>query len=130
MANLHRPTLDEMQRALDERTLLPDEDPSSEYIDDALHWILVYTELLRFKASMIEAAERSSEGMTAAARADIGVDQNLLGAQAQRYRVRLEYWAKRAAALTDARSSSSSNRVDGTARESPPVQTRRARRAP
>lgn len=70
-----------MQRTLDERTLLPDEDPSSEYIDDALHWILVYTELLRFKASMIEAAARSSDHMTPAARADIAIDQELLGAR-------------------------------------------------
>jgi hypothetical protein len=99
--SITRPTPEEMQRAVDERTLLPEEDPTSIYVEDALHWIMVYSELLQFKSTMIEAAERASSGLTEAARADIEVDQQLLRAQAERYRVRSEFWYERAAALSN-----------------------------
>jgi hypothetical protein len=94
-------SLAELQRAVDARTLLPGENPNSQYIDDALHWVLVYSELLQFKAVLIDATERASLGLSDAASADIAIDDALLRAQADRYRVRSEFWKERAAVLSD-----------------------------
>ena len=96
-----RPTPEEIGRALDQHTLLPDEDPSTEYLEDALHWILVYSELIQFKETMLASAASASEGLTPAARQDIAIDQVLLRAQADRYRARSAFWYERAATLTD-----------------------------
>jgi hypothetical protein len=106
-----------MQRAVDERTLLPGEDTDSVQIDDALHWIQVYAELLRFKDSMLAAAERAAEGLTDSARADISIDQDLLRAQAQRYRARSEFWFARAGELSDGQPARAvGGTADGTGR--------------
>jgi hypothetical protein len=98
------PTPEEVGRALDHATLLPDEDPASTFIDDALHWVFVYSELLEFKSYMIAAAKMASDGLTYAARQDVAIDQDLLGAQAARYQVRLAFWQERAATLSNGHS--------------------------
>lgn len=88
-----------MQRAIDKRTLLPGEDPSSLILEDAVHWISVYAELLTFKRSMLEAAATAMKTMTKDAARDVDIDQQLLRAQARRYVARQEFWVQRLAEL-------------------------------
>jgi hypothetical protein len=97
-------SLDDMARAIDQRTLLAGEDPRSLYLEDALHWLEIYAELIQFKASVLEAADIASDAMSETARRDVAFDQDLLRAQADRYRIRRQYWSARAADLAVERS--------------------------
>ena len=87
-------------RAVDQRALLPGEDPSSTYLEDAVHWIRVYEELIGFKDAMLDRADLEAGDLTAEATADINVDRRLLRAQAARYRARYAFWMERVAELT------------------------------
>ena len=92
-------TPNDVQRAIDKRTLLPGEDPGSLILEDAVHWISVYGELLTFKRSMLEAASNAMKSMTKDATRDVDIDQQLLRAQARRYVARQEFWVQRLAEL-------------------------------
>lgn len=95
------PTLYELQRAIDERTLLPGEDPSSSLAEDAVHWIRVYAELIAVKASLIDRAEQARHGLSDDAVKDLDLDQRLFSAQFGRYKARHEYWLRRVADLAN-----------------------------
>ncbi len=101
------PSLRELQRAKDERTLLPGEDPSSTYLEDALHWLRVYEELITVKASLLDRTADALEGLTDDACEDLDVDQRLLRAQAARYKSRQRYWLHRVTELANGRSKTS-----------------------
>jgi DhnA family fructose-bisphosphate aldolase class Ia len=60
----------------------------------------VYGELLEMKRSALATTEGMAASMTEAARDDVSFDVRLLGAQAERYRLRHEYWTARAAELS------------------------------
>jgi hypothetical protein len=92
-------TFADMTRAIDQHTLLFGEDPRSLYLEDALHWLQVYAELIQFKASVLEVADIAAEAMSETARRDVAFDQDLLRAQADRYRIRRQFWSARAADL-------------------------------
>lgn len=98
------PTPRELRRATDARTLLPGEDPSSSHVEDAVHWIRVYGELMSVKVSLLDRAEQLVRGISDDAMMDIDVDQRLLRAQARRYRGRYEYWLRRVTELGNATS--------------------------
>lgn len=50
------------ERALDGPTVLPGEDPASMLVEDAVHWIRVYGELLGVKAACWNASTRRVVG--------------------------------------------------------------------
>ena len=93
------PSPDELQRAVDEHTLLAGEDPSSTYVDDAVHWIRVYGELVAVKTMLLQRAEYAMAELTDDAVSDLSIDQRLLRAQAERYRSRYAYWLARLSEL-------------------------------
>jgi hypothetical protein len=97
-----QPSVSDLQRAVDERTLLHGEDPDTPYIDDAVHWIRVYGELIPVKLSLLERLEESRHGLTDDAVSDLDVDVRLLRAQADRYTARREYWLQRVKKLGSA----------------------------
>lgn len=91
------------QAALDEvepNRLLAGEDESTQHLDDALHWIKVYTELLDFKRKILNTTEDSVETMDPDASQEVtDTDLKALNAEALRFDRRLAYWRRRAAAM-------------------------------
>lgn len=91
------------QAALDEvepNRLLAGEDESTQHLDDALHWIKVYTELLEFKRKILNTTEESVETMDPDASQEVtDTDLKALNAEALRFDRRLAYWRRRAAAM-------------------------------
>jgi hypothetical protein len=85
------------EKAMDGDRLLPGEDPASQYLDDALHWLSVYTELLQAKAAMQEALnERLSQTTEAVAREEIGgTDVVILEREMRRFQDRIDFWRGR-----------------------------------
>ena len=81
--------------ASDERRLLPEENPRSEFVDDALHWVKVYMELLRLKADMIAVTERQRDEIPKEGRPEVDLDLELLKVHAGRLEKRLEFWRLR-----------------------------------
>lgn len=82
--------------AVDTERLLAGEDPSSRIRDDALHWIDVYTELLEFKLRVLDESAAVAAEMSEPALAEISAtDVEVLRAEADRFRERLEFWRKR-----------------------------------
>lgn len=96
------PSPEELARITDPDELLAGEDPGSVFIVDAVHWIRVYGELLALKDALLERADEMTRGMSDDAMKDAAIDQRFLRAQADRYRLRREYWATRAAELNSA----------------------------
>ncbi len=82
--------------------LLDGEDPDSTYIEDASHWIAVYSELLLFKERLVDAAEQSMRNMTEplARNEAVQVDLPVLLSQRNRLRQRLDFWKDRRRALS------------------------------
>ncbi len=91
------------QAALDEvepNRLLAGEDESTQHLDDALHWIKVYAELLDFKRKVLNTTEDSLETMDPDASQEVtDTDLIALNAEALRFDRRLAYWRRRAAAM-------------------------------
>lgn len=82
--------------------LLDGEDPTSSYLEDASHWIAVYSELLLFKERLVDAAEQGMRNMTEplARNEAIQVDLPVLLAQRNRLRQRLDFWKERGRELS------------------------------
>jgi hypothetical protein len=85
------------EEAADPDRLLPGEDPTSPYPDDADKWIEVYQELLVFKRRLLGVAEEALEGLEdkPARREVIDTDRIVLEAEVKRFERRLEFWKKR-----------------------------------
>jgi hypothetical protein len=75
--------------------MLPGEDPRSRFVEDAQHWISVYTELLAFKEAILQRAGSVIAELNDAAVHDASIDHRLLDAQVVRYRERLAFWSAR-----------------------------------
>ena len=77
--------------------LLEGEDPSSKLLDDAAHWIAVYSELVLFKDRLVTSAETGARELTEAlARTEaVEVDLPVLLAERDRLRKRLDFWKER-----------------------------------
>jgi hypothetical protein len=95
-------TLDEQgkraaERAVDENRLLPGEDPDSSYLDDAVHWCAVYTELLQGKSAMLAAlSDRLAQAREESARQELGeTDVIVLGRELERLQGRIDFWSNR-----------------------------------
>jgi hypothetical protein len=85
------------ERAVDESRLLPGENPESAYLDDAVHWIAVYAELLQGKSAMLAAlSDRLAQGREEGARQELGAtDVIVLTRELDRLQARLDFWSKR-----------------------------------
>ena len=78
--------------AFKEGGLLPDEDPESPHVDDAIHWITVYRELLEIVEHARAVSQRHADSDTELE----FMDHDLLRLQAERYAARLQFWIRRA----------------------------------
>jgi hypothetical protein len=83
--------------AVDEDRLLHGEDPDSEFLEDAAHWVAVYSELLIFKERLLEVAQQGLAQLTEdVARVEVGsTDLMVLSAERSRLRRRLDFWKER-----------------------------------
>ena len=77
--------------------LLAGEDPASKFVEDAAHWIAVYSELLLFKERLVDTAQQGMLNLTEdLARAEVArTDLLVLTAERERFRGRLEFWKER-----------------------------------
>jgi hypothetical protein len=93
--------------AVEPERLLEGEDEDTAYVDDAVHWTKVYTELLDFKRSLLTLAEQRVPSMDDDAGLEVKeTDLKVLKAEASRFERRLEFWQGRireleAGAVTD-----------------------------
>lgn len=86
--------------SVDPDRLLDGEDPASPFPDDAAHWIRVYQELLDYKTELLATTRRRIEEMDRRAAMEIeSTDLLVIGAEANRFRRRLDFWQRRAVEL-------------------------------
>lgn len=92
----HQEAQDAAQDAVEPGRLLEGEDEHTEYVDDAVHWTEVYAELLDFKQSLLDLAERRVAELDDAAESEVrDTDLKVLAAEADRFRRRLAFWQRR-----------------------------------
>ena len=84
----------------DPELLLPGEDPASNEIRDAIHWLQVYGELIGMTSALLERSEPTVRGMHEDAATEAGGTQQVLRAQRQQYQARYDFWQERATALS------------------------------
>jgi hypothetical protein len=93
-----------VERAVDRDRLLPGEDPKSQELDDAEHWLRVYEELHRFKEGLIAATRARLGELPAEARSEINdVDLAMMTSESERLAGRMEFWRARVHDLMPAR---------------------------
>lgn len=90
---------DALDRVRDQDRLLEGEDPHSTYLDDAMHWLYVYGELLGFKESVVDKAELSAVDLPDDAQPEADADLTILEAERHRLRRRYGFWQARVAQL-------------------------------
>ncbi len=84
--------------------LLAGEDEGTQHLDDAVHWVKVYKELLEFKRSVLATTEEHVGNMDPDASAEVQkTDLKALHAEALRFERRLVYWRQRITALQEPR---------------------------
>lgn len=88
--------------AVDSERLLDGEDPSTSLVEDAAHWVTVYSELLLFKERLLDTAQQGLGNLTEEeARHEVGsTDLMVLSAERARLRHRLDFWKDRKRALS------------------------------
>lgn len=91
------PDVDKAIAQVQRDRLLDGEDPKSTYLDDAAHWITVYSELVLFKERLVDAAQTGMLNMSEAlARHEAAeVDLPVLLAERDRLKQRLDFWKER-----------------------------------
>jgi len=92
-------------RSVDPDRLLDGEDPRTRYVEDAAHWITVYSELVLFKERLVDSASEAMRNMTEShARDEVGkTDLMVLTAERDRLKRRLDYWKERQRELSTRR---------------------------
>jgi DNA-binding winged helix-turn-helix (wHTH) protein len=83
---------DATARVSDQSGRLVGEDSDHATDEDAAHWIAVYTELLSFKAELLDLTARRRVSMSEDARGEAEADEMVIGAQAHKYTRRLREW--------------------------------------
>jgi hypothetical protein len=87
-------------KAVDDDRLLDGEDPNTPYLDDATHWVTVYTELLGVKRELVAVSEAHLPDMPSEARKEVATtDLVVLDAEMKRFSRRLEFWRRRCVEL-------------------------------
>lgn len=88
--------------AVEPDRLLPGEDESTPHMDDALHWMKVYSELLDFKRRLLVVTDEGLVAMGDAARAEVEeTDLKVIQAEADRLERRFDFWTARAASMRE-----------------------------
>jgi DNA-binding winged helix-turn-helix (wHTH) protein len=87
-----RALADATARISDQSGRLDGEDADGATAEDAAHWIAVYSELLSFKAELLEITARRRGSMSKDARGEAEDDDMVIGAQADKYTRRLREW--------------------------------------
>lgn len=88
-------------RAGDPERLMSGEDPNSPYLDDAVHWLGVYGELIDFKHELIGITRERVARLTTSAREELtGTDLVLLTAELERLEKRRDFWQGRTEELS------------------------------
>ena len=76
--------------------LMPGEDPTTTYIDDALHWLGVYGELLEFKRSLIKFTKQNVATLSEPASDEVATtDMVMMAAELERLQARHDFWEGR-----------------------------------
>jgi ubiquinone biosynthesis protein UbiJ len=76
--------------------LLPGETRTSQLVDDAEHWIRVYSEFIRFKSELLAEIDAASQKLAEDLRATASItDVAQLRTQYERLLERLEFWKNR-----------------------------------
>lgn len=85
------------EEAVDPDRLLDGEDPSTHHLEDATHWVTVYSELLTFKERLVDTAQDGLTRMTEFGARKEAANQDLVILTAERERLvrRLSYWKAR-----------------------------------
>lgn len=80
--------------------LLAGEDEATRHLDDAVHWVKVYSELLEFKRAVLTTTEEHVARMHPDAGIEVQkTDLKALHAEALRFERRLIFWKTRTVAL-------------------------------
>ena len=89
------------EMAVEVDRLLPGEKRDTSHLDDAQHWLAVYTELMEGKAAAISATRASLAAMKElAARHEVEVtDLIVLDREMSRFRAAVDFWSGRIAEL-------------------------------
>ena len=83
-------------KTVDDDRLLEGENPKSPYLDDATHWVTVYSELLGVKRDLVGVSEAHLPEMAEEARRELAsTDLVVLDAEMRRFSRRLEFWRAR-----------------------------------
>jgi hypothetical protein len=97
MSNFHNAEHAETaKKALDEKRVLEGENLESTFVDDAIHWVRVYGELIAFKERLLGDMGKSLPGLPAEAASEVRkVDMEITARQMERYKHRKSYWETR-----------------------------------
>src|SRR6202035_869946 len=87
-------------KAADEDRLLEGEEPDTPYLEDATHWVTVYSELLAVKRELVSVSEDRLPDVSTEARRELATtDLVVLDAEMKRFSRRLAYWRERCVEL-------------------------------
>lgn len=83
-------------KSVDPDRLLEGENPETTYLDDATHWVTVYSELLSVKRELLSTSEDRLGSMQAESRREVAsTDLVVLDTEMKRFSRRLEFWRQR-----------------------------------
>jgi DNA-binding response OmpR family regulator len=82
--------------AIDQERLIEGENPETTHVEDAQRWLVVYSELLAFKESILARTNSAVVGLHPESGQEIrNTDVAVLESERDRFRLRLEYWRRR-----------------------------------
>lgn len=88
--------VDAARQAIAPDRLLPGEDPDRHSLNDATHWVAVYTELLAGKSRILDLTLQTMEAADhSETQSELVHDQTLLLTELDRFQRRLRYWHER-----------------------------------
>jgi hypothetical protein len=91
------------REAVNPDRLLDGEDPDTTHLDDAEHWLAVYTDLLKSKQELIGVTEHRMDHVERDAADELGqTDLEILQKEGERFQRRIAFWEARLAHLSSA----------------------------
>lgn len=88
------------EKAVDDDRLLEGENLETTYLEDATHWVTVYSELLAVKRDLVSVSEGRLPDLPKEARQEIATtDLVVLDAEMKRFSERLSFWRERCVEL-------------------------------
>jgi hypothetical protein len=94
------PAEEAAEKVADDERLLEGENPDTTYLEDATHWVTVYSELLGVKRDLVGVSELRLPELSADARHEVAsTDLVVLDEEMKRFSRRLAYWRERCVVL-------------------------------